>query len=70
MSGNSTEKTHYNPCLIGRKPWLARLGDGLAAFFINWFETPTGGCPCCIAVRILTLTAAGVAAGLGIGYLL
>lgn len=19
--------SHYNPCLISRKPWLARLGD-------------------------------------------
>lgn len=70
MSGNSTEKTHYNPCLIGRKPWLAPLGDKLAAFFIDWFETPTGGCPCCIAVRVLSLTAGALALGLATGAFL
>lgn len=70
MNGNSTEKTHYNPCLIGRKPWLAPLGDKLAGFFIDWFETPTGGCPCCIAVRILTLAGAAAAAGAAAGALL
>jgi hypothetical protein len=66
----SNPDSHYNPCLIGRKPWLARLGDGLAAFFIRWFEEPTGGCPCCIAIRILTLTAGALATGLAIGVFL
>ena len=70
MSGNSTEKTHYNPCLIGRKPWLAPLGGALAGFFIKFFEEPTGGCPCCMAVRVLVLSAASVAAGLFAGWLL
>ena len=40
-----SNKTHYNPCLIGRKPWLAPLGGALAGFFIKFFEEPTGGCP-------------------------
>lgn len=62
--------SHYNPCLIGRKPWLAPLGDALAAFFINWFEEPTGGCPCCMAVRILLLAGAAAAAGAAAGALL
>lgn len=65
-----SNKTHYNPCLIGRKPWLAPLGDALAGFFIKFFEEPTGGCPCCMAVRVLTLTAGALALGLGIGALL
>lgn len=66
----STDDSHYNPCLIGRKRWLAPLGDALAGFFVKWFEEPTGGCPCCIAVRVLTLTAGALAAGLAIGVFL
>lgn len=70
MNDSNVSESHYNPCLIGRKQWLAPLGDALAGFFVKWFEEPTGGCPCCIAVRVLTLTAAGVAAGTGIGLFL
>ena len=65
-----SNKTHYNPCLIGRKPWLAPIGGALAGFFIKFFEEPTGGCPCCIAVRILTLAGAAAAAGAAAGALL
>lgn len=62
--------SHYNPCLIGRKPWLAPLGDALASFFVRFFEEPTGGCPCCMAVRILLLAGAAAAAGAAAGALL
>lgn len=63
-------KSHYNPCLIGRHPALARLGDALAAFFITYFQEPTGGCPCCIAVRVLGLATGSLAIGAVIGALL
>ena len=65
-----SNKTHYNPCLIGRKPWLAPIGGALAGFFIKFFEEPTGGCPCCMAVRVLVLSAASGAAGFFAGCLL
>ena len=70
MNGPLENKAHYNPCLIGRKPWLARLGNALAGFFIKFFEEPTGGCPCCMAVRVLVLSAASGAAGFFAGWLL
>lgn len=70
MNGPLENKAHYNPCLIGRKPWLARLGNALAGFFIKFFEEPTGGCPCCMAVRVLALSASAGALGLTIGALL
>lgn len=60
-------KTRLNPCLIGRYPALAPIGDFLAAFFIDAFEEPTGGCPCCIAVRILLFAAAASAVGFIVG---
>lgn len=63
-------KYHLNPCLIGRLPSLAPLGDALAAFFIDRFEEPTGGCPCCMAVRILALAAFAGLVGLGVGLAL
>lgn len=55
---------HYNPCLIGRHPALARLGDALAAGFDRFFRDPTGDCPCCMAVRILVVAAASFGLGL------
>lgn len=62
--------SHFNPCKLGRKQWLAPLGDALADFFINKFEEPTDGCPCCIAVRILLLSGAAGIAGFTLGALL
>lgn len=70
MSGNPTEETHYNPCLIGRKKWLALIGDTLAVFFVDWFEEPTNGCPCCMAVRILLFAGACAALGAGAGTII
>ena len=63
-------KYHFNPCKIGRHPALVKLGDALANFFIDGFEEPTDGCPCCIAVRILLFAAAACAVGFALGGLL
>lgn len=61
---------HYNPCKVGRHPALIELGDWLAYAFQHYIEDPTDGCPCCMAVRILTLAAGAAAIGLGLGLLL
>ena len=66
----SANDSHYNPCLIGRKQWLAPLGDALAQGFDRFFRDPTGDCPCCIAVRILLLSGAAGIAGFTLGALL
>lgn len=63
-------KHHWNPCKVGRHPAIVELGDRLAAFFIDRFEEPTEGCPCCMAMRILTLAGITFAVGLGLGALL
>ena len=62
--------SHYNPCLIGRHPRLAPLGDALAQGFDRFFRDPTGDCPCCMAVRVMVVAVAGVAVGLTLGLLL
>lgn len=59
-----------NPCLIGRHPLLAPLGDALAAAFDYLFRDPTDDCPCCMMVRVLLVTATGTALGIGIGAFL
>lgn len=56
-------KHRLNPCDIDRLPWLADVGDVLAFFFERVFRKPTHDCPCCMAIRILILTAAAFAAG-------
>ena len=66
----SANDSHYNPCLIGRKQWLAPLGDALAQGFDRFFRDPTGDCPCCMAVRVLITVAGALAVGIGIGALL
>lgn len=55
------DDSHYNPCLVGRKPWLAPVGDFLASLMPE--------CPCCAAVRGLLFGAATGVAGLIIGAL-
>lgn len=57
----------FNPCKLGRHPALAPLGDALASFYEDFIETPTEGCPCCMAVRILLLAASSLGIGLIIG---
>ena len=58
-------KHRVNPCDIDRYPVLAKIGDALAAFYVELFSRPTHGCPCCMAVRIIILAAAAYT----IGYL-
>lgn len=57
----ATEKYHYNPCLVGRHPKLAALGD--------WLATLTPECPCCAAVRGLLFAAITCIAGIVFGAL-
>ena len=64
------DDSHYNPCLIGRKQWLAPLGDALAQGFDRFFRDPTGDCPCCMAVRVIVVYAAGMTIGFLTGLLL
>ena len=60
---------HYNPCKIGRHPALVAIGDNLAELFQRLVEDPTDGCPCCMAIRILTFATLTFAAGIGVGLL-
>jgi len=63
MDNKPLLKHRLNPCDIDRHPALAKVGDELAAFFDIAFRNPTHDCPCCMAVRIIILTAAAFAAG-------
>ena len=56
-------KYRLNPCDIDRLPALATIGDALAEFFEAAFRRPTHDCPCCMAVRVIILTAVAFAAG-------
>lgn len=64
------DANRWNPCKVGRHPALVSLGDNLAAFFIDRFEEPTEGCPCCMAVRILLFAGIAGAIGFALGALL
>lgn len=63
-------KYHFNPCLLGRHPWLERIGDGLADWFDTRFREPTHDCPCCMAIRVLCLAAVAFGVGALYGVLL
>lgn len=63
MSNKPLLKHQFNPCDIDRLPCLAPVGDALARFFEYAFRKPTDDCPCCMAVRIILLTAAAFVAG-------
>lgn len=52
---------HFNPCLNGRHPKLAPLGD--------WLASLTPDCPCCAAVRGLALALGTGIAGFLLGML-
>lgn len=56
-------KHRFNPCDIDRLPCLEPIGDALAHLFNSAFRKPTHDCPCCMAVRIIILTAAAFAVG-------
>lgn len=60
---------HFNPCKIGRHPALVAIGDKLAEMFQRFVEDPTDGCPCCMAIRILTLATITLGVGFGVGLL-
>lgn len=52
-----------NACDYARFPFLAPIGDAIAAFFDTIIYKGTSGCPCCQGTRVIILVAIAFAVG-------